>query len=391
MIYFIVILICLACVVMYDSRRLVLGRDFFFYFLLLCAILVAGLRNGLGGDTIRYMEHFEAYPLLSEINSGTFFGVKFEPLWLLTNILLKSLSFDFYDFQIVHAIFVNSVVFLFFKRYSAFPFLTIFIYFIIFYLYLNMEILREAVAIAFFLLSFKYLRNRMWWKYSFYILVASLFHASALLLFCIPFFINHKITIRNILRYLIISFVGVQLFSFLIYNFIGDTNMIGRSLVYIELFNWESAFKSLFFFYIIPLFIYLYLSKKCKISEIHSKLDILIMPYFFIASLTIASPGIAGRLMNYMMPAVLIYTTYIFVYSLKVKFNVVLLVLLILPCTRMFNYYFIDTSYVLKDTKRYFMWYPYRTYITKDNKYDRNLFNLRSYYSHTKMSLDKNK
>ena len=105
-----------------------------------------------GGDTVRYMRYFEEYPSLFEVNIFSY--ALFDPLWLLLNSAIKIIWDDFFFFQFVHAILLNILLFYLIKKYSGYKFTVVFFYFSYLYLYYNMEILREVLAIAIFFVCF---------------------------------------------------------------------------------------------------------------------------------------------------------------------------------------------------------------------------------------------
>ena len=89
------------------------------------------------------------------------------------------------------------------------------IYFVAIYFNYNFEILRESIAITFFLLSYKYFVNRLWVKYFSCFLCAFMFHESSLIMLIIPLFVlvnklsNKQVMIMVLGIYVILMLVDL--------------------------------------------------------------------------------------------------------------------------------------------------------------------------------------
>ena len=74
-------------------------------------ILVAGLRLVVGGDTQTYMSDYDRYPTLDEFTIFHFALFRYQPLWILLNVLAKTIYPEFYVLQLILACVVNPVTF----------------------------------------------------------------------------------------------------------------------------------------------------------------------------------------------------------------------------------------------------------------------------------------
>jgi hypothetical protein len=178
-----------------------------YWFECVTLILLAGLRNSVGGDTIGYMMFWDGLPTFTELSNFNFILAEYQPLWYCINALSKYIDSDFTTFQIIHAAFVNISVFIFIKRYSYSRFTAILAYYLISFLYFNCEILRESLAISVFLFAVPSLKDKKWIKYYLLCLIAFLFHSSAIILFFLPFvrFIyGKKISLKKVVLSVII-------------------------------------------------------------------------------------------------------------------------------------------------------------------------------------------
>ena len=221
MVYLVILLYSLFCVFNYRYGRKESGNKI--NYILLCIILIclSGCRYMVGGDTYRYMQTF-----LSLVVNGGLYGVqmaeKWQPFAILIFALCKLLNFDFFVIQFVYATFINVVFFIFFRKYSKYPFLCAFIYLIIFFPKLNFEIMRESMAIGFFVIGLNYIYEKKYFKYAFCCLLGYLCHQSALFMVIFPFLIKLKINIRIILIIssicLVLSLFSNQLIGNLLSN-----------------------------------------------------------------------------------------------------------------------------------------------------------------------------
>src|SRR5690606_12351352 len=117
------------------------------------------------------LEYFNSFtnqiPKLGALKQEHFIMLRYESFWILLNSACKTIIDDFAVLQFIHTIFVNAVVFWFFNKYTKYKFTSLFIYLLFYYLYYNTEILRESIAISFFLLAYPALTAGKWFKYFF--------------------------------------------------------------------------------------------------------------------------------------------------------------------------------------------------------------------------------
>nr|WP_292012180.1 EpsG family protein [Chryseobacterium sp.] len=151
MIYLLVFIYLLLLSISFDFFRVKGPKTFFYYLSMIILILIAGLRWKVGGDSMIYQLRFETliYPIdqFSKIN---FLEIGWEPGYVLLNSIAKSIVPEFWFFQTIHAIFVNVIIFQFFKRYTPYYFTAVLFYSFFYYFYFNMEILREIIPVCIF-------------------------------------------------------------------------------------------------------------------------------------------------------------------------------------------------------------------------------------------------
>ena len=187
MIYILVFILLLIPVVKYDLMAKSGGEGGWFFFNLVVLILLAGLRYRVGGDTLMYMSMYDEIPALSELKYFDFEEALYNPLWYVYNSLFKSIGDDFVYFQIGQAIIVNSVFFWFFRKYSPqYYFSAILLYYIGYYCYFNMEILREILCVCILMLMTPWLLAKRWIPYYVGCIVAINLHYSSAVMLGIP-------------------------------------------------------------------------------------------------------------------------------------------------------------------------------------------------------------
>lgn len=182
-------------------------------FLLVVLVLVAGFRYKIGIDTYSYTLEYENFPTLFQLTYSFIEDSRYQVLWILFESTIRTISSSFYLLQLVLALFVNFVVFRFIRIYSLHPFLTVLFYFLLFYLNLNMEILRESVSICFLLIGIDFLLKKKFVGYYILAVIAYFFHESGFILFIIPPLLQLKWTKKSYFL-LIISFFFISEFIF---------------------------------------------------------------------------------------------------------------------------------------------------------------------------------
>jgi len=372
--YYIYILIALFLFILsvrYDFRIKESKRSTRFYnFMLVVFILVAGLRWKVGGDSITYQSVFEDYiPTLPELLSTNGFVFRWEPLFILLMSACKTITNDFLLFQIIHAVFINFVIFRFIARFTSFRFFALLIYGIFFYWYFNMEILRESIAICLFLLAYPSYQKSRWGRYYLYVFIAIFFHNSAAVLLFFPFFRNIRMDNKWIIK---LSAFVVLMIAFLSYApvLFGDIGFLNRLFVRYELYstfntNVFGKIYSFTFFMFLPYLVYYFNSKYIKSGMFED----LFFNYFLVAALTILFSGFS-RFINYFIPFMAVYAAMIIGclisrYRFR-QIKYIMLFLIVVPSLyHKISYYSYSTVQAYPDTRRVNAWYPYASVLDK--------------------------
>lgn len=186
MIFIFAFILLLVLCYAYDYRGFEKGKRFWWVFTLILLICIAGLRYEIGADSIRYENHYDKLPNLSTISAKDFENTRYAPLYILLSAACRSVTKEFVLLQFVLAIIVNTTFFYFIKRHSKHIFVGALLYYFFLYDMLNMQVLRESLAVCIFLWSWPYFKDGKWIKYYICCIFAFFFHVSALALFLLP-------------------------------------------------------------------------------------------------------------------------------------------------------------------------------------------------------------
>lgn len=149
-------------------------------------ILLMGLRYRVGIDTINYMHAYDWTPSLDGFFDNDYTVTRFEPGYLFLCALCRSVTREFWLLQLVHSLILNVCVFVFLYRHTRNPFTGVAVYFILVWLYFNTEVMRESLAVSFFLLNYENLRRRKWNRYYLLSLLSISFQFSAVITLLFP-------------------------------------------------------------------------------------------------------------------------------------------------------------------------------------------------------------
>ncbi len=371
MTYLVVFLLLLILMVKYDlSKSNKKYENVWYVFVLVIFIAVAGLRYKVGGDTLNYMQYFNDIPFIWQLNKFGFSEAQFDPLWIIFSSISKSIINDFTFFQILFATVINVIIFRFIKQNTIYRFTTLLLYFLFFYIDFNMEILRQSLAICVFLLSYPYLKEHKWFKFYICAVVAFLFHSSAIILFVLPLLRNIKfksLTVSLlIVLFFLITFIPdgfKNLLSILIFN----DRLSFRFAAYADVrYNTNGMIVQFFIYFLLPATLVYFTNKKSIDKPVFHELY---FAYFFLAIIAIGFTGFA-RFLSYLIPFMAIY----FANSLNLIYRipsfshfkrVMVTATLFVAFYPKISYYFIDTSNIVRDTRRYSIYYPYNSVFFK--------------------------
>lgn len=221
MIYLIVLILLVYLSFIYDIREKTKNRDFWYRFVLIVFILIAGLRWRLGVDTPNYLEFFYyRYPTLGKF-SFTDYGIGKDPFYVLINSVVKTFGGRFFIVQLIQASIVNVLMFKYIEKHSSYFFTCILLYFVTFYYNLNMEIMRASLSVVICLFAYDYMLDKKWLKGYLLLCLALMFHMQTIVMFVVPIFLFLRL---NKLGIAIIF--GAFLFAIYVNKIFGDYLMM---------------------------------------------------------------------------------------------------------------------------------------------------------------------
>lgn len=144
-----------------------------------------GLRWETGSDWQAYRIYFESFASYGNWRAPFEIGYKY------LNYIVYFFSNNYSAFLIIHAIIIYSLYLKSINDYTMYPLVTSLCFYFLFFGYM-MGMNRQGVAIAICVFSLRYVTSRESIKFFALILIASLFHFSAMI-FSIAYFLNKKI------------------------------------------------------------------------------------------------------------------------------------------------------------------------------------------------------
>lgn len=101
--------------------------------------------------------------------------------------------------QLIHATFVNGLIFKYIRRHSPYIFTCVFFYAIMEFLYYNTQIMRGSMSIVICLYANDYFLGRKWLKGYLLLVIAMMFHAQTVLMFIMPFLFFLRFNLKGLI------------------------------------------------------------------------------------------------------------------------------------------------------------------------------------------------
>lgn len=377
MIYIIFFLTTLFCIVRFDfcitrndllkkrtSKFYISKRRFLFFVLFVLMVLYTALSYRVGSDIGRYMYDFE-HIRWSDFDFKKISLSDRQPLWILFQLISKSILDNFVFFRLLSS---SLVLYAFYKYiYDETPLLfsSLIFFFILMSFDINFNILRQALAIASFIVSCRYIKKRKYVKSLFFILISVLFHNSAFVLLIVPLLCLIDVKKHFNIYFCILSIICIAIlylpqdnFAFNLLFMSNDETLSTLSSSYLSGEYGTSSFSLIKM--IIHLILFYFIAKFYNKSGA-SSCDLMFLYlyiFFFIAS---ASIPIMGRIKYYFTIFYVIAVPKSIFYFLR-EFNVRNLKLVYLIAISMFlfnptRYYFLENPRI--NVPNGIQYYPY--------------------------------
>lgn len=216
MIPYIIIFILFFLGVFLDKEKEIV-KNAYYIFLVVFAIIFAGLRDMIGGfDIYIYSEVYEA--TWEEIVLYSPFEQGFKYYFLLLKQFSNSREFMIFMTSFF-ILLIHSIVI---KKNAINPFFSLLIYFCKFYL-MSFVYLRQGLAMGMLWMSIPFILNRKLIPFIFISILAFYFHKSSIIFFPLYFIANYNFSKRHyIILPILTLIVAVSPLSSIIFSFIGD-------------------------------------------------------------------------------------------------------------------------------------------------------------------------
>lgn len=292
--YFIIVGIMLFFSIILEKFRTVDLKVIAYIVLVFILVFFVGLRGDVDPDYASYKDIFYSAKVKSEVNV--------EPLFLYFNKIIIYLGMEFQWVIFLMALFSITLKITFFFKYSKnFAFSVLIYYCSMFFLY-DFIAIRQALAMALFMISIPYLIERKLFHYAVFIIFASFIHLSALVLLPLYFFIHYSY--NKILLYVVLIFatltsvfkVDIQLVS-LALNYISLPGFASNKL---DVYTQEDVFAALSLRQLLLGFIFVFFISKKDDKIIQVLLNIYILG-IVVGTLFNEVPQLSFRLKAYFL------------------------------------------------------------------------------------------
>ena len=382
--YLIILIFLLILLYRYDICKFKHHKCFWYYITLVIFILFAGLRYRLGADSISYENEFNAYyPKLQDLKIQDFLTVRYQPLWVLLNSFCKTFG-TWILLQLMCSLIINTTFFYFISKSTSYIFTGVLFYYLFEFCYFNMDILRESIAIGFFLIAITKYSNHKYLQFLIFCFFSIMWHLYAIFLIVFYLFFLLKINLKLKITFVLILIVFLMTLS----NATSYLAILGSSYYSLsEGINNYSQYKTIHltgylygFLRILPVIYILHFIKK-KGNLLKMKINIEILEhiayiYIFLVIIRYTSIPYAERFTNYVIIPIHIL---IFSYIYKMIYNYSryrqLLVIVIITSVG-FIFYFIPLTSTSNQwgIAWYKTYFPYSSIFTNSIDKERETF-----------------
>lgn len=378
--YLLYIFMTLILSIVYDKREDCRAKRAWYRITCLFLILLAGLRNGVGGDTLSYMAEYEdawdSFGNIKEFISDSLINHGRMPLWSMLVVCCHYLSDSFYLLQFIQAAIVNITIFYIFRQYTQRIFLCALIYAISGYFFLFCtEVLREGIAVAMCLIAIQYYLKGSRIQFALFVLTGILFHVSATLVLFFPLMQFFHLKWKSLIWGLLIAFV----------LWFGSDYIVNQMPAFIENSQVSIAIKILkysdvnsnFFGFLsnclrylcFPFFVMMYTINEEEDDTLRSHKEKLLAFVFFVAILSIGLNGFA-RLRNYTEVYYLIALSEFIRMYVRYPKNLFITRTLVILGVLFYGSLFYTAYYTSSHRFHYEYYFPYTSVIDSDDSYN---------------------
>ncbi len=176
--------VCVWAIVFCTGKKTLLKKTIFIVLCFAQCVAIAGFRYGIGSDYGMYASGF------FDMARTGFENMTHED-WEIGFILLNKIigMFTAWSSTFIMVTSVLSLIgpFYLIWRYSSGPFMSVFLYLNLYLFYLDMNYIRQSIAMSILCFAYGYLRDKKFWRFLLIVVIAATFHLTVL--YMIPVFI----------------------------------------------------------------------------------------------------------------------------------------------------------------------------------------------------------
>lgn len=173
----------------YTNERL---KKNLYIFFIVTLIIFFGTRGYIGYDWYSYMPSFEKSPNIVDLLIHGFAPKGFEKGFQIYLAVIKLFTDNYVIFNVINTVIDFLLLYFIFKRYSKYPIFALFIYFGIYGVAFEIDMIRNIKSILLFILSIKYIEDRKLFPFIALNLLGFFFHYSSLIYFPMYFLLKIK-------------------------------------------------------------------------------------------------------------------------------------------------------------------------------------------------------
>lgn len=185
----------------------------------ICVTLIASIRSfSVGVDTVQY---YYSYKYIADNSWEKILGLRYEQGFIYLCKILSYINSNPQTIIVVSSLIIFPSISYFIYKYSKNIYMSFYFYIILNLYFSHLNIMRQAIAIAIILYAIKFLLDGKNVKYIAMVLIASLFHSSAVICLLLLLLKNFKYNKKTYMYVMILSVVGFGICPYLLKFILG--------------------------------------------------------------------------------------------------------------------------------------------------------------------------
>lgn len=240
--YLVISIVLFLCALKYDFHNKNTKKKKFVFVVacILITLLMCLRKYSVGVDTNEYYTMYNSYV----VNGWNIGWSRYEYGFSYLVVILTKISTNPQTLIIVSSLFINVIVFRFIYKNTNYPFFIINLYLLLNYWFLNMNVMRQAMAVAIVLLGYEKLKKDKLVSFYIFVFLACMFHKISVVALVFPIFFHVRLSKIFYIELIVISLL-VFVFGNNIYSL--GLQILGKYDSYIDSkFSNSNYFGSLF-------------------------------------------------------------------------------------------------------------------------------------------------